>query len=131
MAFRRRSIVRLLLSAGTLLLIGRAARRVLAAGGQEQAPNRREFAVQARNYGFTPNRIEVTLDDLVKISLRSEDQPHSFTIDEYRVARRIPAGGAATLEFRADRPGTFPFYCSITTDPGCRAMRGELVVKAK
>jgi heme/copper-type cytochrome/quinol oxidase subunit 2 len=33
-----------------------------------------------------------------------------------------------TFEFRADRAGTFPFYCNLTIDDGCREMRGELVV---
>ncbi len=101
-------------------------REALAA--QEQAPNRREFTIAARTYEFTPRRIEVIQDDLVKITLRSDDIPHSFTIDEYRISKRVAPGGTTVFEFRADRVGTFAFYCNITTDEGCRAMRGELVV---
>ncbi len=128
MGFSRRAMSRLLFTTGAVLLVGRAVRRLWA---QDQAPNRREFTVAARNYAFSPNRIEVTRDDLLKITLRSEDQAHSFTIDEYRVARRVPAAGTATVEFRADRPGTFAFYCNISKDPECRQMRGELVVRGK
>ena len=29
-----------------------------------------------------------------------------------------------TFEFRADQPGTFTFYCNLTTDPGCKEMKG-------
>jgi len=36
-----------------------------------------------------------------------------------------------TFEFRADQPGIFPFYCNLTTDPGCKEMRGTLSVRAK
>src|SRR5688500_6971869 len=98
---------------------------------QDQAPNRREFTIAARNYAFGPDRLEVSHDDLVKLTVHSDDQAHSFTIDEYRIVKRIPAGGTTTFEFRTDRVGTFAYYCNLTTDPGCKAMRGTLVVRAK
>ena len=98
---------------------------------QEQAPTQREFEVVARKFSFAPPRIEVTQDDLVKITLRSEDIAHSFTIDAYRIAKRVSGGQTVTFEFRADRPGTFPIYCNLKQDDGCRQMRGELVVRAK
>jgi heme/copper-type cytochrome/quinol oxidase subunit 2 len=98
---------------------------------QETAPARREFTLTGRRYAFSPDRIEVTQDDLVKITLVAEDIPHSFTIDAYRIAKRAAPGRPVTFEFRADRPGTFEFYCNLTTDEGCRRMRGELVVAAR
>jgi heme/copper-type cytochrome/quinol oxidase subunit 2 len=65
---------------------------------------------------------------LVKVTLRSQDIPHSFVVDAYRIARRVEAGGNVTFEFLADRAGTFPFYCSLTAEEGCRDMKGEIVV---
>jgi len=87
--------------------------------------------VQARKYAFTPSVIEVQQDDLVRIKLRSEDIPHSFTVDAYRIAKRAGAGQTVTFEFRADRPGTFPFYCNLKIDEGCRDMRGQLIVRPR
>jgi heme/copper-type cytochrome/quinol oxidase subunit 2 len=137
----RRTIGLLVLGAGACVLVGPAVARLFAhpgsraetagaaaAGGQEQAPNRRDFTITAGSYQFSPNRIEVMQDDLVKITVRSEDEAHSFTIDEYRIVKRIPANGSTTFEFRADRPGTFAFYCGMTSADGHRRMRGELVV---
>jgi len=98
---------------------------------QDQAPRRREFTITARNYSFTPNQIEVAHDDVVRIEVRGEDQPHGFAIDEYRISRRVLPGATTAIEFRADRVGTFAFYCGISTDPGCRAMRGTFVVRAR
>jgi heme/copper-type cytochrome/quinol oxidase subunit 2 len=43
----------------------------------------------------------------------------------------VPAGGSTTFEFRADRAGTFPFYCNLTGEAGHQMMHGELVVRAK
>jgi heme/copper-type cytochrome/quinol oxidase subunit 2 len=124
----RRSLGLLLLGMGGLLIAGPAVRRLFA---QDQAPNRREFTITAKDFHYTPDRIEVTQDDLVKLTVRSEDVAHSFTIDEYRIVRRVAAGGTTTFEFRADRAGTFNYYCSLTSEPGHATMKGQLVVRPK
>jgi heme/copper-type cytochrome/quinol oxidase subunit 2 len=103
----------------------------LQTSAQDQAPNKRDITLTARNYKFSPSRIEVAQDDLVKLTVQSEDNAYSFTIDEYRVSRRVPAGGSTTLEFRADRAGTFPFYSNLTNDARHAQMRGELIVRGK
>jgi heme/copper-type cytochrome/quinol oxidase subunit 2 len=99
--------------------------------GQEPTAAQRQFEVVARKFSFTPPRIEVVQDDLVKITLRSEDIAHSFTIDGYRIAKRVAAGQTVTFEFRADQAGTFPIYCNLRQDDGCKKMKGELVVKPR
>jgi cytochrome c oxidase subunit II len=101
------------------------------ASGTAQAPATRTFSVTARKYTFSPARIEVNQDDLVTIELRTEDIPHSWTVDEYRIAKRVNPGQPVTLEFRADRPGTFRYYCNLQIDEGCRNMQGELVVRPR
>ena len=104
---------------------------VTAATAQEPAQNRREFTIVAKDHTFTPNTLDVTQDDLVKITLTSEDRPASFAIDAYRIIKRVAGQTSVTFEFRADQPGTFPFYCNLTKDPGCKEMRGTLNVRAK
>ena len=98
---------------------------------QDQAPNRPDFTLVAREYRFSPDRLEVTQDDLVRVTIRSEDVAYSFAIDEYRIVRRVPAGASTTFEFRADRAGSFRFYSNLTNDPGHRQMQGQLIVRAK
>jgi len=98
---------------------------------QEPAQNRREFTIVAKDHTFTPNKLEVSQDDLVRITLRSEDRPTSFAIDAYRIIKRAGGGTSINFEFRADQPGTFQFYCNLTTDAGCRDMKGTLVVRSK
>lgn len=85
----------------------------------------------ARRYAFDPARIEVDEGDLVKIDLRTDDIAHSVTIDAYRIAKRVGPGAPLTFEFRADKPGTFPFYCNLQAEDGCRRMRGELIVRPR
>jgi heme/copper-type cytochrome/quinol oxidase subunit 2 len=104
---------------------GSAAARAQERGAQQA------FVVVARKYAFEPARLEVQQDDVVKVTFRADDIAHSFTIDAYRIAKRAGAGQTVTFEFRADRPGTFPFYCDLRADDGCRKMRGTLVVRPR
>jgi heme/copper-type cytochrome/quinol oxidase subunit 2 len=131
----------MLIGAGACLLASPVAARLFAhpstgsgrpepVEGQEQAPNRREFTLTARDYRFTPDRLEVMQNDLVKVTVQSADHAYSLTIDEYRLSRRIPAGGTTTLEFRADQTGTFPYYSNLSDDRH-KQMRGQLIVRAK
>jgi heme/copper-type cytochrome/quinol oxidase subunit 2 len=103
----------------------------LSGAAQEPAQNRRDFTIVASNHTFSPDRLEVTQDDLVKITVRANERPTSFAIDAYRIVKRIAGGTSVTFEFRAAQAGTFPFYCNLTKDAGCKDMRGTLVVRAK
>jgi len=124
----RRSLGLLLLGVGGVIVACvPAVSRLLA----QEAPNRREFTIVAKDFHYAPTRVEVMQDELVKLPVRSEDIAHSFTIDEYRISKRVPAGGSTTFEFQVDRPGTFAFYCGLTGDPGHKMMRGELVVRGR
>jgi cytochrome c oxidase subunit II len=98
---------------------------------QDQGPTAKPFVVTLHRYAFDPPRIEVNQDDLVKIELRSDDIAHSLTIDDYRISKRVSADQPVTFEFRADRAGTFTYYCNLQIDDGCRKMRGQLIVKAR
>lgn len=89
----------------------------------------REFTITGDQFAFSPTRLEVRKDDLVKITFSAHDIPHSFTIDDYRIAKRAGAGQTVTFEFRADQVGTHRFYCNLTQDARCRRMEGQLIVR--
>ena len=89
----------------------------------------REITVRGDGFAFSPARIEAQKDDIVKVTFTAVDMPHSFTIDEYRIAKRASAGQTVTFEFRADKTGPFRFYCNLTQDERCKGMHGEIHVK--
>jgi heme/copper-type cytochrome/quinol oxidase subunit 2 len=91
----------------------------------------RNFSVSAHTYAFAPAVIEVNQDDLVRITFTTDDIPHSFTVDKYRIAKRVERGKPVVFEFRADQPGRFPIYCNLAVDEKCKDMKGELVVTSK
>ena len=107
---------------------------VVAAGAFAQAGSKRNFAVAAYNYGYSVDgqgaTIRVDQYDLVRITLSTMDIPHNFTIEDetYRIMRRAAPGKPVTFEFRADKPGGFPFRCTLAADDHCRTMAGLLIV---
>lgn len=127
MSTRRAALAFAVVLASALLLL----RWQPPAAGQDQGPTVRSWTVTASRYKFDPPRLEVFQDDLVKIELRTDDIAHSMTIDAYRIAKRVNPGQTVTFEFRADQPGTFPFYCNLLIEEGCRRMHGELIVKPR
>jgi heme/copper-type cytochrome/quinol oxidase subunit 2 len=98
---------------------------------QEPGPNRRDVTLLAHESHFEPNRIEVSQDDLVRITLTSDGPARSFAIDAYRISKRVGTKSTIVFEFRAAQPGTFSFYCDMTSVPACREMKGTLVVNPK
>ena len=121
---RRKPVLALVGVAAAVGLFG-----TLVVGGAAGQGQVREFAVTGRDHAFSPARLEVQKNDLVKISFTAADMPHSFTIDEYRISKRAGKGNTVVFEFRADRAGSFPFYCNLTQDDRCRKMKGDLIVR--
>lgn len=85
--------------------------------------------VIASQFEFTPATISVAEGDTVRLHLRSADRTHGIGIKAFRVKALIPKGGeAVTVEFVADRAGTFDITCSEYCGSGHRAMMGKLIV---
>lgn len=107
-----------------LLALGGVASRALAAS--------RSFEVTASRYRFDPEAIEVEEGDRVSLRVRSADGDHGLEVKAFKAKVFVPKGGeVVSLEFVADRPGTFPFTCSEYCGTGHSRMRGRLIVKAR
>lgn len=89
----------------------------------------KEFTVTGKNYSFSPKEISVNQGDKVKITLKSSGGSHNLVIDDFNVATgEIGNGEEDTIEFVADKAGTFEFYCSISNHKAM-GMKGTLTVK--
>jgi cytochrome c oxidase subunit 2 len=91
----------------------------------------RTFDVVASQFKFEPATISVAEGDTVRLRVRSTDRTHGIGIKAFRVNALIPkAGDAVTVEFVADRAGTFDIACSEYCGTGHRAMKARLIVLA-
>ncbi len=92
------------------------------------SPNLKEFVVVAKRFSFEPATLSVQKGDRVRLTLKSADVAHGLAISEYGVDLRAGAGGQNTVEFTADKEGTFNFACSVYCGGGHLEMGGKLVV---
>lgn len=89
----------------------------------------KEFTMTAKNWAFEPSTITVNKGDKVRIKITSVDVEHGFALPDFNVDVDLQPGQTQTVEFVADKTGTFSFRCSIPCGEGHREMRGVLIVK--
>lgn len=88
-----------------------------------------EVNIKSFQWGFEPQFIEVNKNDHVTLKLSSDDVAHGIAIDEYQINEPIIPGQMSEVEFIADKPGTFHFYCSVPCGPGHNEQGGYITVK--
>ena len=114
------------LAAATLLAAGAAG--VGSSGDVPTAPPR-VFEMTASRFKFEPAMLQVSEGDRVRLTLRSMDTEHGLEIKKLKVKVAVPKGGdPVTVEFVADKPGTYDFKCSEYCGSGHGRMKGQIVV---
>lgn len=82
------------------------------------------------NGNWSQREIRVRLGEKVRLRLTSEDVTHGFLIPDFGVnAGPISPGKFKTVEFTADRPGEFKFYCNVVCSHQHGGMTGKIIVE--
>ena len=74
------------------------------------------------------NELHVPANQVVKLTLGSEDVVHSFYIPAFRLKQDVVPGRFSTEWFQAIRPGTYRFYCSEYCGMDHAKMEGYIFV---
>ncbi len=88
----------------------------------------KEFRINVRQWEFSPATISVKKGDSVKLTITSFDIPHGFALPEYNIDEFLSPGVTKTVEFIADKVGSFGFFCNVSCGSGHANMKGLLVV---
>jgi heme/copper-type cytochrome/quinol oxidase subunit 2 len=88
-----------------------------------------EVTVTSKDWEFSPNVLTVKKGDRVIIHATSTEGDHGIAIQGYDQHVEFDEGQTGTLDFVADKPGTFTFYCNVPCGPGHRTMKGQFVVE--
>ena len=87
------------------------------------------FNITGRNFAFSQTEIKVKKGDRVVINFESTDGFHDWTVDEFNArTERVNPGTKTSVEFIADKIGTFEYYCSVSVHRAA-GMKGNLIVE--
>jgi len=87
------------------------------------------FEIDASNFKFSLSEIRVNRGDRVRIVLNNTGGIHNWVIDEFNAkTKQIEGPATDTVEFTADRTGTFEYYCSVGQHRQ-NGMVGQLIVE--
>lgn len=112
------------LATATLLLVLSTMAILTACSG----PQTRTFDLIGQDFRFAPDTLRVKDGDTVRINFSNPDVlPHLIDLPAFNQHIALIPGGDFTLEFVADKAGSFPFVCSV---PGHEeaGMIGSLIV---
>lgn len=88
----------------------------------------RVIEVGAYDYYFSPDTIELTLGETVKVRVANYGYTtHTFTAPGFNVDITVAPGESKEVTLKADKEGVFEFYCKPHKDLG---MKGKIIVKA-
>lgn len=92
-------------------------------------PAVKEFEVTASNFSFSLKEIKVKQGDKVRIVFKNAEGFHDWKLDEFNAAtKQIGTAQQETVEFTADKKGTFEYYCSVGQHRA-NGMKGNLIVE--
>jgi len=96
-------------------------------------PGRVEVWMNVVRSHFTPDIVQAKVGDKVIIHLtnteRTPDATHGFAIPTRNVMLSLDPGESTTVEFIADKPGSFSFYCTEFCSALHLEMQGWLIVE--
>jgi plastocyanin len=87
----------------------------------------KEFTITGHADAFSPSQLTVNKGDIVKITFKPTDTTHTFTLPDFNVdTGNVSSGQTKTVQFVANKSGSFQFYCTIHKSMG---MTGMLIVQ--
>lgn len=121
----KKMYVAIFLTVSVLLLNGAAQD---APKNEQASPDVHEIQMTAKKYEFSPNPIHVRKGEHVKLVITATDRDHGIKLEAFHIEQKLKKGEPTTIEFTADKAGTFPFKCSVVCGFGHRGMKGTLIV---
>lgn len=93
------------------------------------APTGPVVHVTAKRFEFDPSVIRLKAGEPAVIELTSLDRRHGFAVPDLGIDEEIGPDKPTVVRFTPDRPGEYPFHCSVFCGEGHEGMGGRIVVE--
>lgn len=88
------------------------------------------YLVLVKNWEFEPRVIRVKHRERVVLRMKSVDVKHGVRLDAFKIDLQLMPFVPQSVEFTADRRGTFDIICTLNCGPaGYKGMKGMLIVE--
>lgn len=89
------------------------------------------FARSPEKGNWYPNKISIPYNEDIRLIIKNIDAvTHGFAIPDFDVmVSEIKAGNVKVIEFKADKKGTFKYFCTVWCSDNHLEMSGEIVVE--
>lgn len=89
-----------------------------------------EIMITGNEFAFAPSIINIKQGETVKITFKNIGKyPHNFTISDLNIqTKTIKAGEQDSVQFTADKAGSFSYVCTVGSHAD-KGMKGILVVQ--
>jgi len=91
-----------------------------------------DVAMRAVRSNFVPDNLQFRQGDTVRFHITNVEQTlgmsHGFGVGHHDVNVSISAGDTRTVTIKMDKPGVFPFYCTVFCSALHQEMQGYFVV---
>lgn len=89
------------------------------------------FEVEGKPFEFSVKEIRVKEGDRVRVTFKNTEGMHDFVVEGLDVrTKQIQAGESDTVEFVANKKGTYEYYCSVGNGfHRQQGMVGKLIVE--
>lgn len=88
----------------------------------------KRISMTASNFSFSPSTLSVKKGDTVILTIKGQEGTHGLAIPDFKVSKQITEGDTVTVQFIADKTGTFIFFCNIPCGEGHNKMKGTITV---
>lgn len=104
--------------------------QTLTATSEAEVMEASEITVEGSEFKFTPPVISLKAGEKVKLTFKNTGKLlHNLTINELGVATKTVSGGESdTIEFTANKTGSFTMYCSIGNHRA-QGLEGDVEIK--
>jgi cytochrome c oxidase subunit 2 len=133
-------------SVTVLTVLGVIGRVVPCSLAQSSTEGAQVITITAKKYEFDPSPIRVKQGTKVRLSITATDHAHGFKISPFpdgaeksgepglvfsspQDCTKIEKGQTATVEFVAQKAGTYSFRCCVVCGFHHHSMKGELIVE--
>lgn len=91
-----------------------------------------DVGMRALRSNFVPDNLEFREGDTVRFHITNVEQTHAmshgFAVGSHNVNVDLSAGETKTVTIHMDRPGVYPFYCTVFCSALHQEMQGYIVV---